>query len=283
MTDLDAAIAQRLASIPQRRDRVFAVCEMVKEATGSVPSIDKIRDIIGSGSKTDIHKDRQLYLAQTAGRQARLLELPEIPETFVHSLEALARGLWEQVATDAKVAFDAERQEWTRRIEAAEQGRADAEKVADITFKEREDAIAARDQAQAERDEARGRAAELERQLALGTQELAAVRETAAAEKRELTLALDAAQYAEQLQQRQVATLESRIADLARRLDDGKVLEMAALTRAGKLESELARAQGRIEELQRQRVATSQEIDRGTVRRSPPTAGAAALKRRLAR
>ena len=79
--------------------------------------------------------------------------------------------------------------------------------------------------------------------------------------------------------QRQVASLESRLTDLTKRLDDSHVLENVAQQRANHLEAELARAAGRIEELLRQLAGTP--LAKETVKRHPTTAQAQALKRRL--
>ena len=279
MTPLDTAIAQRLSSLTGRRERVFAVAALVHEATGSLPSVTQTRLYIGSGSNTDIHKDLQVYRDQQTQRHARLLDLPELPETFVQSLESLAKGLWEQSATEAKATFDAERQAWAERVQLAEKGRADAETLQSITFTERQEAVAARDQAQAQRDALQISLTDLTDKFNQVSTTLTAVRETAGNDKRLLTIELDAARYAENLMQRQVASLESRVADLTKRLDDSHVLENVAQQHASHLEAELARAAGRIEELLRQLAGTP--LAKETVKRHPATAQAQALKRRL--
>ena len=279
MTPLDTAIAQRLSSLTGRRERVFAVAALIHEATGSLPSVTQTRLYIGSGSNTDIHKDLQVYRDQQTQRHARLLDLPELPETFVQSLESLAKGLWEQSATEAKATFDAERQAWAERVQLAEKGRADAETLQSITFTERQEAVAARDQAQAQRDALQISLTDLTDKFNQVSTTLTAVRETAGNDKRLLTIELDAARYAENLMQRQVASLESRVADLTKRLDDSHVLENVAQQRANHLEAELARAAGRIEELLRQSAGATPEKE--TVKRHPATAQAQALKRRL--
>ena len=279
MTPLDTAIAQRLSSLTGRRERVFAVAALIHEATGSLPSVTQTRTYIGSGSNTDIHKDLQVYRDQQTQRHARLLDLPELPETFVQSLESLAKGLWEQSATEAKATFDAERQAWAERVQLAEKGRADAETLQSITFTERQEAVAARDQAQAQRDALQISLTDLTDKFNQVSTTLTAVRETAGNDKRLLTIELDAARYAENLMQRQVASLESRVADLTKRLDDSHVLENVAQQHASHLEAELARAAGRIEELLRQLAGTP--LAKETVKRHPATAQAQALKRRL--
>ena len=279
MTPLDTAIAQRLSSLTGRRERVFAVAALIHEATGSLPSVTQTRLYIGSGSNTDIHKDLQVYRDQQTQRHARLLDLPELPETFVQSLESLAKGLWEQSATEAKATFDAERQAWAERVQLAEKGRADAETLQSITFTERQEAVAARDQAQAQRDALQISLTDLTDKFNQVSTTLTAVRETAGNDKRLLTIELDAARYAENLMQRQVASLESRLTDLTKRLDDSHVLENVAQQHASHLEAELARAAGRIEELLRQLAGTP--LAKETVKRHPTTAQAQALKRRL--
>ena len=279
MTPLDTAIAQRLSSLTGRRERVFAVAALIHEATGSLPSVTQTRTYIGSGSNTDIHKDLQVYRDQQTQRHARLLDLPELPETFVQSLESLAKGLWEQSATEAKATFDAERQAWAERVQLAEKGRADAETLQSITFTERQEAVAARDQAQAQRDALQISLTDLTDKFNQVSTTLTAVRETAGNDKRLLTIELDAARYAENLMQRQVASLESRLTDLTKRLDDSHVLENVAQQHASHLEAELARAAGRIEELLRQLAGTP--LAKETVKRHPATAQAQALKRRL--
>jgi hypothetical protein len=279
MTPLDTAIAQRLSSLTGRRERVFAVAAMIHDATGSLPSVTQTRTYIGSGSNTDIHKDLQVYRDQQTQRHARLLDLPELPESFVQSLESLAKGLWEQSATDAKATFDAERQAWTERIQLAEKGRADAETLQSITFAERQEAVTALDQAQAQRDALQISLTDLTDKFNQVSTTLTSVREAAETDRRLLTIELDAARYAENLMQRQVASLESRIADLTKRLDDSHVLENVAQQRANHLEAELARAAGRIEELLRQLAGTP--LAKETVKRHPATAQAQALKRRL--
>jgi len=279
MTPLDTAIAQRLAGLTGRRERVFAVAALIHDATGSLPSVTQTRLYIGSGSNTDIHKDLQVYRDQQAQRHARLLDLPELPESFVQSLESLAKGLWEQSATDAKATFDAERQAWAERIQLAEKGRADAETLQSITFTERQEAVAARDQAQAQRDALQISLTDLTDKFNQVSTTLTAVREAAGNDQRLLTIELDAARYAENLMQRQVASLESRLTDLTQRLDDSHVLENVAQQRANHLEAELARAAGRIEELLRQSAGATPEKE--TVKRHPATAQAQALKRRL--
>jgi len=279
MTPLDTAIAQRLAGLTGRRERVFAVAALVHEATGSLPSVTQTRTYIGSGSNTDIHKDLQVYRDQQTQRHARLLDLPELPESFVQSIESLAKGLWEQSATEAKATFDTERQAWAERIQRAEKGRADAETLQSITFAERQEAATARDLAQTQRDEHQARVVDLEQQITQTTADLNALRASAETDKRLLTIELDAARYAENLMQRQVASLESRLTDLSKRLDDSHVLENLAQQRANHLEAELARAAGRIEELLRQSAGATPEKE--TVKRHPATAQAQALKRRL--
>ncbi|MDD5177585.1 MAG: DNA-binding protein [Sterolibacterium sp.] len=279
MTPLDTAIAQRLSNLTGRRERVFAVAALVHEATGSLPSVTQTRTYIGSGSNTDIHKDLQVYRDQQAQRHARLLDLPELPESFVQSLESLAKGLWEQSATEAKATFDAERQAWAERIQWAEKGRADAETLQSITFTERQEAVAARDQAQTQRDALQISLTDLTDKFNQVSTTLTSVRETAETDRRLLTIEGDAARYAENLMQRQVASLESRVTDLTQRLDDSHVLENVAQQRANHLETELARADGRIEELLRQLAGTP--LAKETVKRHPATAQAQALKRRL--
>lgn len=279
MTPLDTAIAQRLSSLTGRRERVFAVAALIHDATGSLPSVTQTRLYIGSGSNTDIHKDLQVYRDQQTQRHARLLDLPELPESLVQSLESLAKGLWEQSATDAKATFDTERQAWAERIQLAEKGRADAETLQSITFTERQEAVAARDQAQAQRDALQISLTDITDKFNQVSTTLTAVREAAGNDKRLLTIELDAARYAENLMQRQVASLESRVTDLTKRLDDSHVLENLAQQRANHLEAELARAAGRIEELLRQSAGATPEKE--TVKRHPATAQAQALKRRL--
>jgi hypothetical protein len=279
MTPLDTAIAQRLSSLTGRRERVFAVAALIHDATGSLPSVTQTRLYIGSGSNTDIHKDLQVYRDQQTQRHARLLDLPELPESFVQSLESLAKGLWEQSATEAKATFDTERQAWTERIQLAEKGRADAETLQSITFAERQEAVAARDLAQTQRDALQISLTDLTDKFNQVSTTLTSVRETAETDRRLLTIELDAARYAENLMQRQVASLESRVTDLSKRLDDSHVLENVAQQRANHLEAELARAAGRIEELLRQSAGATPEKE--TVKRHPATAQAQALKRRL--
>ena len=279
MTPLVTAIAQRLSHLTGRRERVFAVAALIHEATGSLPSVTQTRLYIGSGSNTDIHKDLQVYRDQQTQRHARLLDLPELPESFVQSLESLAKSLWEQSATAAKATFDAERQAWAERIQLAEKGRADAETLQSITFAERQEAVTARDQAQAQRDALQISLTDLTDKFNQVSTTLTAVREAAGNDKRLLTIELDAARYAENLMQRQVASLESRVTDLSKRLDDSHVLENVAQQRANHLEAELARAAGRIEELLRQLAGATPEKE--TVKRHPTTAQAQALKRRL--
>jgi chromosome segregation ATPase len=107
---LDDLLNQALSAAgPTRRDRVFAVAELIHRHTGSLPSTKDAQKLVGRGSYTDIQRDLKDFQTIIASRTERAAAIPGLPRDLELKVSEVIAGLWQTIYERAQQEFVADR------------------------------------------------------------------------------------------------------------------------------------------------------------------------------
>jgi chromosome segregation ATPase len=264
---IEEAIRQRLEICgPNRRDRVFAVCELWQAEHGTPIQLAKLREFVGRGSMTDLSRDLKEFAAVVAQRHRHMLSLPDTPPAFVAALEEAGKTLWVAAMESASSQFEAQRNEHLAEL-------ARVREETDIANKQRDLAMADRNEMVRQRDIAAGRADDSEREVSSLksvvaaaeqkilvlersvldlTRDLAAEREARDKDARRAALDIDLHKTTAERAEKAVLRADERVQAIEKRLSDENVVTEGLRARAMAAEKTAAELQGRLEAMQEQ-------------------------------
>lgn len=166
-------IEQALATAgPGRRDRVFAIAEVIHRHTGSLPSTKEAQRLAGKGSYTDVGHDLKDFRAIIAARTSHTATIPGLPRDLELKVSEVIAGLWQVIYEKAQGEFLADREALDARL---------ATVTSKLEESERERLLALED-----RSAALHRLADVEKQLLSAAESLAAERR--AVSERDVTI-----------------------------------------------------------------------------------------------
>jgi chromosome segregation ATPase len=95
---------------PSRRDRVFAVAELIHRHQGTLPSIQETRSYVGRGSYGDISRDLKDFAAIISAKVTQAATIPGLPRDLELKMNEVMAGLWQTIYQTAEREFVADRQ-----------------------------------------------------------------------------------------------------------------------------------------------------------------------------
>jgi chromosome segregation ATPase len=94
---------------PSRRDRVFAVAELIHRHQGTLPSIQETRGYVGRGSYGDISRDLKDFAAIISAKVTQAATIPGMPRDLELKMNEVMAGLWQTIYEKAESEFVADR------------------------------------------------------------------------------------------------------------------------------------------------------------------------------
>lgn len=109
--NVEAMVADALSEIPDtlRTERVFAVCRIWYQQHGTLPTMSKLRELVGKGSYTDLGRDMKAFKSTIKEQTERTIRQPGMPPEVEAIFNDGVRQLWLAVSERAEERFEADR------------------------------------------------------------------------------------------------------------------------------------------------------------------------------
>jgi hypothetical protein len=226
----DQVIRERLDALPSRQDKSRAAAAWLFFEAGEHPSVQRVRELTGLGSTSDIARDLRQFWQDIRSRVKSRIDAPDLPDAVVEKVSGFISDVWSLSLEKAAETFEQERRSIQSDLAKARtdilQSQADAQAHRDLSdhLQARLDAIQSQQEADAQR-------------MGSLQAELQAEKD-AAQQLRE--------QHAQELAQRDAA-MQSLRADMDKMLESQRqqIEAAAGEVRFAKLQIENARAEGR--------------------------------------
>ena len=108
-------IAQRIAALPSRAEKTRAVAAWLFFEAGEYPSVQRVREITGQGSTTDIARDLRMFWDDVRSRMKVRLTSPDLPQDIVDHVGTFLTSVWDLAQKKADEGLSEARAEMTRR------------------------------------------------------------------------------------------------------------------------------------------------------------------------
>lgn len=136
MTDRDLHLRERLGALPSRSEKSRAAAAWLFFEKGEHPSVQRVRELTGIGSASDIARDLREFWQDVRSRLKSRIASPDLPQSVVDHVGDFVAEIWDLALDRAHATLAAERaalqSELTQARSAVLQAQADAQAQKDL-------------------------------------------------------------------------------------------------------------------------------------------------------